>query len=138
MERLKKVFGWVLKALGAATLLFALFIGSIFFVSRHDRALAKEFLMLAGEKNYDAAFEMMSDAMKQAYPLGTMKSQFGTLQVYTDVSINNVHLGSGVTTLRGSASTALGCTSSLTFVVENNKITAFQIDDPCLTDQVSA
>ncbi|WP_170764020.1 hypothetical protein [Ruegeria lacuscaerulensis] len=138
MERFKKIFSWVLKALGSIVLIFFLFIAGIHFFSRQEKALAKEFLLLAGDKNYEAAFELTSNDLRKIYPLQMLKSQFETLQAYTEVSFNTVHIGSGKTTLFGTATTAGNCISSIAFVVIDNHISTFQIDNPCLDDQVAA
>lgn len=138
MERTKKILGWVLKALGAMALLFILFVAGIYLFSRQERALVKDFLQLAGEKNYQAAFELTSTDLRAIYPLQMLKSQFEALQIYTGVSFNRVHIGSGKTTLFGTATTEDNCISSIAFVVEDNQISTFQIDNACLIDQVAA
>ncbi|WP_300071914.1 hypothetical protein [uncultured Ruegeria sp.] len=138
MERFKKIFGWVLKAFGAMALLFILFIVGVYFFSRQERALAREFLLLAGQENYESAFELTSNEMRNVYPLQMLKSQFETIQPYTSVSFNNVHIGSGKTTLSGTATTDENCVSLITFVIEDDRISTFQIDNPCLVHQVAA
>ena len=124
MERFKKIFGWVLKAFGAMALLFILFIVGVYFFSRQE--------------NYESAFELTSNEMRNVYPLQMLKSQFETIQPYTSVSFNNVHIGSGKTTLSGTATTDENCVSLITFVIEDDRISTFQIDNPCLVDQVAA
>ncbi len=132
MESFKKILGWMLKALGGLALLLILFVASIYFFSRQERALAREFILLAGERKYEAAFDLTSDEMRKVYPLHLLKTQFDRIRTYSDVSFHSVNLGSGQTTLSGSATTDDNCSSPIVFVFEDNKIATFQIDVPCL------
>ncbi|WP_170507396.1 hypothetical protein [Ruegeria arenilitoris] len=137
MGTLKRILGWVLKAFGALAILLVLFVASIYFFSRQERALAREFLSLVGEKKYSAAFELTSTEMKSIYPLQALKSQFETVQAYTSVSFTSVNITTDKTTLVGRATTADNCVSQVVFVVADGKIATFQIDDACLVEQVS-
>lgn len=95
-------------------------------------------MLLASEKNYDAAFRLTSSDMREVYPLQMLRSQFETLQAYTEISFNKVQISNGRTTLVGTATTKDNCISTIAFVIANKQVSTFQIENPCLVEQVAA
>jgi len=138
MKLVKRVFGWLLKAFAALIVLIAIFATLLIFLSRQERALAKEFVSLVGQDRYADAHDLFSEELKQIYPVDLMKSQFEKNQDYTDVSFNGINWANGQLILVGSATTESDCKSPITFVFVDELITKFQVDNPCLNKEQSA
>jgi len=138
MRVIKKILGWLLKAIAALAILIAIIAAVLIFLSRQERAIAKDFVSLAGQEKYTEAHALLSESFKAEYPLALLQSQFEKSQVYDKVSFNSVNMSNGQTVLAGNATTKDGCTSPVMFVFEDEAITAFRLDKPCLTGEQSA
>ncbi|MCF6233123.1 MAG: hypothetical protein L3J36_08510 [Rhodobacteraceae bacterium] len=137
MRFIKQIFGWLFKALAALAILIAVLFAVLAFVSRQERAIAKEFVSLVGQDLYADAHAMFSEELQQEYPVELMKSQLSRSQVYTKISFNNINWKNGKLRLSGLASTEDDCTSPVVFVFVEEMITGFQFGSPCMTDEQS-
>ncbi|MDE4132915.1 hypothetical protein PXK00_07325 [Phaeobacter sp. QD34_3] len=138
MNLIKKAFGWIIKICGTIFLLILLFVGAVSFFSRQERALAKEFIEILSQQNYEAAYTRLhSDTQKDISP-AALEQRFRNLQVYTSSSFTRVHIGSDATTLNGQATTDSNCTSAVTVVLRDEKIVSFFFEPACLRPDQSA
>jgi hypothetical protein len=138
MNVIRRVFGWLFKAFAAFVILIFLFVSTMIFLSRQERALAKEFVLLVGQGRYADAHDIFSDELKQEYPVELMKSQFGRSQDYTKVSFHGIKWQNGQMILIGRAATEGGCKSPVEFYFLDEVITAFRVGNLCLTEEKSA
>ncbi|MGR3621877.1 hypothetical protein [Pseudophaeobacter sp.] len=134
MPKLKKFFDWALRIVGAIALLVILFIGSISVLSRQERALAKEFLQLVGEKDFEKAHEMLADTSKRQYPLVKMQAELQNLKAYTVSKFTNVNINTStkVWSLTAQATTQDNCTSKIYFEIQLDKILVFNVTPGCI------
>ena len=137
MRLIKRIFGWLFKAFAALAILIAIVFAVLTFVSRQERAIAKEFISLIGQDQYADAHAMFSDELQQEYPVELMKSQLSRSQGYTDVSFKSINWKNGQLRLSGQASTEDECTSPVEFVFVDEMITGFHIESLCLSNQQS-
>ena len=138
MKTLKKILAWLFKAFAALAILLILFAGTLYFLSRQERAIAREFITLLAQRQYSSAHKLVSAEMKQQYPLDLMKSQFEQAEPYTSVWFNSVSLQNGQTILVGFAKTGKDCSSPVVFFFVDEKTANFQLDDPCESAESSA
>jgi len=138
MRVIKKILGWLFKAFAALIILIGVVAAVLIFLSRQERAIAKEFVAHLGQEKYTDAHALLSDKFKQEYSLDLMKSQFDQSQIYAKVSFNSINMSNGQTILKGNATTEGDCVSPVIFVFEDEAITAFRLEKPCLTGEQSA
>lgn len=101
------------------------------FSSGSERDLARTFVSHQSERDFPAMRAMMHPELAEQFPIETLSRELGTVAVYDTVNFNGFHVGTNGTTVNGSARTANGCTSPLTFTFRNEVIVAFTINPLC-------
>lgn len=137
MNLLKKIFGWIFKALAGLVILVAIFATTLMFFSRQERAIAKDFLRLVGEQQFAKAHALFSEDVRKEYPLSRMTAEFSNYQAYSGSWFNNVKISNGLTIIGGELTTLSGCKSLTQFSFRDEEIVGFHLPAPCLAEDIS-
>lgn len=137
MAFLKKILGWFFKGLAVLAVLVAILFASLFYLSRQERALAKDFIQLLGQRQFTQAHAMFAKEAQQAYPLGQLKAEFANAQPYTGSWFSNIQIANGLTTITGEMTTDNDCKSTVEFVFRDELISGFRVANLCETGEQS-
>lgn len=106
-------------------------IGAVLMMTKGEREIARNFVIQLSSANPDSAREHMHEALAAQFPDGKLNEAMAGAQPYTEVSFSKVEASGGVTKLEGTASTADGCSSKLSFELVNGQITSFNVEPLC-------
>jgi len=137
MTFLRKILGWLFKGLAVLAVLFVIFFTSLVVLTRHERALAKDFIGLLGQHQFAQAHAMFAEEAQQAYPLHQLKAEFGAAQAYTGSWFSNIQIANGLKTIAGEMTTAEDCKSTVEFVFRDQLIVGFRVAGLCETGEHS-
>ncbi|WP_186827026.1 hypothetical protein [Shimia ponticola] len=125
----------MLRALGIIFLVLIVLVGGglIFGLSSSgtERDLARTFISHVSDRDFPSMRDMMHPELAKQFPIETLSRELGQVAVYDDVNFNGFNVGTNGTTINGSASTASGCTSPMTFTFRDDIIIAFTINPLC-------
>ncbi len=121
---LKIVAGFILLGVGVFALVMLLTAG--------ERKLATQFITLASTGEYAAARDLLHSELQRDFTVDRLSAELAGVKPYTDISFGSVETASGSgTQLKGTATTADGCSSRTTFDILDDKIIAFSINPLC-------
>lgn len=117
--------------LGIAVLIWvAIAIGS--WSAEGERDLARTFMSHLNDRNFDAALAMMHPGLATQFPEDTLAQAVGNLAVYSDISFSGFETSTETgTTVSGTATTADGCESPVTFTFVSEQMVSFNIETLC-------
>ena len=113
----------------------AVFIGGIVYIImlafEEEKEIVSKFVIYSSSKQYEAASDLMHDALKTEFPISKFEESFRFSKPYVDTSFSSMHSTGSVTTLEGIARTEDECSSKLDFEILDGKITRFNITPLC-------
>ena len=129
---MKKLFKYFVIIILILIVLVVITLSIIWFVSKEDREIAKNFALLSSKGSYEEASELMHDGLKKDFTIDSFKNAFTNSKTYIDASFSSINLENGVTTLKGTAKTEDDCKSTLYFEILDSKIIRLNITPLCL------
>lgn len=121
----------LVKIIGGLVVLIAITFVAISVLTREQRQIGKDFVLLASSGQFEAAHALFHPALQDAYPLDRMQAQFGAVEPYQEVTFTAVESDGSGTVLDGTAKTASGCASQVHFEILSGQITAFEVTPLC-------
>ncbi|MEM9754815.1 MAG: hypothetical protein AAF914_02420 [Pseudomonadota bacterium] len=123
---------WIGLGVLGVVVVFGLVLALAGFSAGGERDLARTFMGHLGDRNFDAALAMMHPDLASQFPGDTLARGVGDLAVYTDISFSGFETSSERgTTVSGTATTANGCESPVTFSFVSDQLVAFNIETLC-------
>ncbi len=120
-----------LKIILGLVVLGAIAFGVVMYMTSNTREIARQFVIQASSGGAEDARMLMHDALIKQFPDGKMSEAMAGVRPYTEVSFGSVETSAGVTKLEGTATTADGCSSAISFELVKDQITAFNIAPLC-------
>ncbi len=120
-----------LKILAALVVLGAVAFGTVIYMTQGSREAARQFVLLSTSGDYVAASALFHEALKAEFPMESFETSFAGVKPYTEVSFSSISSSGSGTNLEGTASTADGCTSKVSFEILGGLIVAFDITPLC-------
>lgn len=120
-----------LKIILGIIVVVALGFTAVMMMTSGEREIARSFLTQLSSSNPDSAREYMHEALAGQFPDGKLNEVMAGTRPYTDISFSKLEASGGVTKLEGTASTADGCSSKISFELVNDQITSFNVEPLC-------
>lgn len=120
-----------LKIVAGLVVLGVLGFGAVMYMTAGEREIARNFLTQLSSQDPDSARAFMHEELVKQFPDGRLAEAMAGARPYTDVSFASVEASGGVTRLEGTASTADGCSSKISFELVKDQITSFTVEPLC-------
>lgn len=101
------------------------------FGSSAERDLAREFMNRVSVSDYAGMREMMHESLAVQFPDETLAEGLANVATYTEVTFSGFETNTSGTKVDGTAVTADGCESPVTFTFVNEVLMAFNIETVC-------
>lgn len=139
MSTLKRIFGWIIKALGTIVLLLIIAFAAANFFSQQEKELTRKFFDHLGQQNFEDAYALLHPRAKKETSMQAFQTNLENLAHYNDFSFMKFNFSStdGVT-LNGQASTETGCSSNFTIRFIKEQIVHFNVNPACFAEDRAA
>lgn len=120
-----------LKIVVGVILLGGIAFGAVLYFTSGQRDVARQFVTLSSSGDYEGATALMHEALKAEFPMTSFETGFAGVKPYVEVSFSGISMQGEATTLTGTATTADGCMSEISFDMLGDKIVSFNITPLC-------
>ena len=128
---MKKFFKYLFIIFLGIIVLVSLILAIVWFISKEDREIARNFTLLSSKGLYEEASDLMHDSLKKEFSIESFENAFTNSKPYIETSFPSISISNSVTTLEGTANTKDNCSSKLYFEILDSKIISFNINPLC-------